>query len=121
MFAFQTMNRPALRSSGEKFEVQARMAALQLEMEYDKIEMFLQDIISKVKNTKDSENLNGAALALLYNYCFDISLKRLSRPSIELLFKKIKNPTGLLKKFIDTYRITTSDLIRYIRFYQNLS
>lgn len=115
MYYFQRMNAPAFRSPTEKFEMQARHAALELNMEDPNLTHFLETVVQKAKTF---ETVNGGALALLYHHCYDQSTGHLNTTAVKTFLKKLPTMTGL-KKFVEEYGITPQDLVRYVRFYKD--
>jgi len=118
LFGFETLNEPAHRTPSEKFQMQANNASIELSKNLGYMtaiqgKEFMETIVEKAK---DLETLNGGALALLYPLYDGKSI----RPKKCAEFLKSLPSNKRLQKFIQEYGITPKDLIRYVRFYDNL-
>lgn len=114
MYHYENMNAPAFRTAFEKFEMQARHAALALNFDEDTFTLFSDRVIQRVKAF---ETLNGGALVLLFHECYDPSTGRLNQKAVKTFLQRLPTVTSL-KKYVQEYGITPQDLVRYVRFYQ---
>lgn len=110
LYSYGTDHAPAFRTVTEKFQMQARSAAIQLGFSDEEADLFFDTVVSVAKRF---DTLNGAALALVFSGCFTGA--KLDMKKTQIFFHKL----SLLKqpdKFMTTYGITAKDLVRYVRF-----
>lgn len=110
LYSYGTLHAPAYRTATEKFQMQARSAAIQLGFSDDEADIFFDTVVATAKRF---ETLNGGALALVFSGCFTGT--KLDMKKTLVFFQKLstlKHPD----KFMTEYGITARDLVRYVRF-----
>lgn len=110
LYSFTTLHAPSYRTPIEKFQMQARSAAIQLGFTDEEADVFFDTIIAKAKTF---ETLNGAAFALVFSTCF--TGNKIDMKKTGLFFNNILE-SKTMDKFMHEYGITPQDLVRYVRF-----
>jgi len=119
LYSFETMSIPSQRTPAEKFQMQARHAAILLGFpdRGDQGDHFFKEVVEIAKNY---ETLNGGALALVYHIGYGgKSDHTLEEDKLKAFFKNFDHLNKNLQKFNEEFGIKGPDLIRYVRFFND--